>query len=195
MTQAKLRFKSFEEYLALGVEDLPESRCEYLDGELVELMPEGQANDWIATYLFHLLVLANVTLPSLIRPGRCEVEVPGKPKTRFPDLVILDEAHPQLTERRLTITRQMPPPRLVVEVVSPGFVNRKRDTVDKRNQYAERGIPEFWLIDSENQCISVLKLENDQYVEHGIFRGRDRVLSPTFQNLELTAEQILNAGL
>jgi Uma2 family endonuclease len=193
MTQAKSRFTSFEEYLALGIEDLPESPCEYIDGELVELMPEGQANDWIATYLFHLLLTANIILPNLIRL-RCEVEVPGKPKTRFPDLVILDEVHLELTQRRLTITRQMPPPRLVVEVISPGSVNRKRDTVDKRNQYADLGIPEYWLIDPENQCIIVLRLEHGTYVEHGVFQGEECILSPLFPALQLTATEILNAG-
>lgn len=194
MTQARTRFKSFEEYLSLDLEDLPERRCEYVDGDLVELMPEGEVNDWIADYLFYLLVQANITKPWLIRPGRCEVEVPGKPSTRFPDLVVLDETHPELTQRRLTITHQMVPPRLVAEVVSPGAKNRKRDTVDKRKQYAERGIPEYWLIDPERQCITVLQLVDGQYVEHGVFRGAERVDSPTFGLLQLTAEQILKAG-
>jgi Uma2 family endonuclease len=50
----------------------------------------------------------------------------------------------------LFITREMPPPRLVVEVVSPGKKDRDRDYIAKRQQYAERGIPEYWLIDPEN---------------------------------------------
>ena len=75
MVQTKPRFKNFEDYLALGSEDLPEGRHEYVDGSLLELMPEGEENDWIANYLFHLLLLANITQPRLIRPGRCEVGV------------------------------------------------------------------------------------------------------------------------
>jgi len=194
MNQTKTQFKNIENFLALDLGDLPEGRCEYVDGELVELMPEGEENDWIANYLFYLLVQANITQPKLIRPGRCEVEVPGTPQTRFPDLVILTEEHPGLTKRRLTITHTMPAPRLVVEVISPGKKNRERDTVDKRQQYAERGIPEYWLIDPENQSITVLKVVDEQYTEHGIFRGDDRIDSPTFGLLQLTAAQILNAG-
>ena len=194
MVQTKPRFKNFENYLALGSEDLPEGRHEYVDGSLLELMPEGEENDWIANYLFHLLLLANITQPRLIRPGRCEVAVFGKPRTRFPDLVILDEAHPYLTKRRLTITHEMPAPRLVVEVISSGKKNRDRDLVDKRKQYAERGIPEYWLIDPEQQCITVLKLGAGEYEEHGVFQGDECINSSIFGLLQLTAEQILKAG-
>jgi hypothetical protein len=52
-----------------------------------------------------------IPLP-LLRPHSCEVAVPGNPKTRYPDLTILDELHIPLIERRNTITRQMPPPRV-----------------------------------------------------------------------------------
>lgn len=194
MVQAKPRFNSFEEYLALDPGDLPEGRYEYVDGELVELMPEGEENDRIANFLFLLLVQATITQPRLIRPGRCEVEVDGKPRTRFPDLVILTEAHLALTKRRLTITREMPPPRVVVEVVSPGKKNRDRDLLEKRKQYAERGIPEYWLIDPEKQSITVLRLVEGQYCLHGAFQGNAEINSPTFGALALTAEQILKAG-
>ena len=198
MVQTKPRFKNFEDYLALGSEDLPEGQHEYVDGSLIELMPEGEENDWIANYLFHLLLVANITQPRLIRPGRCEVAVFGKPRTRFPDLVILDEAHPNLTKRRLTITHEMPAPRLVVEVISSGTKNRDRDLVDKRKQYAERGIPEYRLIEQqqhpEQQRITVLKLATEAYIEHGIFHEEARINSSSFGLLQLTAEQVLKAG-
>lgn len=58
--------------------------------------------------------------------------------------------------RRLTIKLDMPPPQLVVEVVSPGKANRERDLIRKRARYAARGIPEYWLIDSQDQTITVL---------------------------------------
>lgn len=193
MTQAKPRFASFEEYLALDPEDLPEGRFEYVDGELVEQMPESSWNDEITTYLFLVLVNAGISF-RLIKTGTCEIEVLGRPRTRIPDLVILREEHPELTRRRLTITRQMPPPRLVAEVISPGMQNRKRDTIDKRRQYAEINVPEYWLIDPESQTFTVLQLENEHYTEDGVFRGSDGIQSVTFGALPFTAEQVLKAG-
>lgn len=122
MTQAKPQFASFEEYLPLDPGQLPEGRFEYVDGELRELMPESSLNDEIATYLF--LSLVAICIPfQLIKMGTCEVEVIGRPRTRIPDLVIFREEHPAVTRRRLTITCDMSPPRLIAEVISSGLQN------------------------------------------------------------------------
>lgn len=136
MTVSKQRFTSFAEYLALDPAELPEGRHEYWDGELAPVMSESGVNDAIANYLFLLLVSAGIT-SRLLRPHSCEIEVPGRPRTRFPDLVVLEEIHIPLIARRNTITCDMPPPRLVAEVVSPGKQNRDRDLIAKRQQYAE----------------------------------------------------------
>lgn len=193
MTQAKPRFASFEEYLALDPAVLPKGRFEYVDGELVEQMPESSWNDEITTYLFLLLVGIGISF-RLIKTGTCEIEVIGRPRTRIPDLVILGEEHPELTRRRLTITREMPPPRLIAEVISPGIQNRNRDAIDKRLQYAAINVPEYWLIDPEAQTVSVLQLEHGQYVEYGVFSGTDVIDSVTLGKLPFTANQVLQPG-
>ena len=148
MTQA-LKM-SFEEYLSLEVGSLPEGQFEYVEGELRELPPESEPNDFIANYLMFVLTSSGVIPLRLIRPHSCEVEVPvlqaGDPRTRIPDLVILRPEHLTLTQKRLTITRQMPPPVLIAEVVSPGDANRKRDYERKCEQYQELGVLEYWLL-------------------------------------------------
>jgi Uma2 family endonuclease len=52
----------------------------------------------------------------------------------------------------------MPPPRLVVEVVSPGKTNIDRDYRYKRSQYQARGIAEYWIVDPITQRVTVLTL-------------------------------------
>ncbi|MGB8698969.1 MAG: Uma2 family endonuclease, partial [Thermosynechococcaceae cyanobacterium] len=139
MTQAKQRFATFESYLAYS-DDL-EGRFQLIDGELFKLPPESERNDWIAIVLRDCLV--QVARRRLIRLGKCEIQVPvlqkGDAQNRFPDLVVLREEHLQLTRKRLTITLDMPPPQLVMEIVSPGKTNRDRDYVHKRAQYAAIG--------------------------------------------------------
>jgi Uma2 family endonuclease len=193
MTIAKApQFKSFEEYLAADPADLPEGRYEYWDGVLIEVMPESLFNDGLANHLMILLVGAGISL-DLIRPGRVEVVVPGRPRTRFPDLTILEEAHLTLSARRATITLDMPSPQLVAEVVSPGdekSANYQRDYQEKPKQYAERGIPEIWLIDPDRAWVKVGTLEDGEY-QFATFQGNDRLLSPTFPQLTLTAAQVL----
>ena len=36
--------------------------------------------------------------------------------------------------------------------------NRKRDYLEKRKQYAARGIPEYWIVDPDDAVVIVLKL-------------------------------------
>ncbi len=60
---------------------------------------------------------------------------------------------------------------LVVEVVSPD--DPERDTRVKRRDYAEAGIPEYWIVDPRDETITVLTLTGEEYAEHGVFsRGR-----------------------
>lgn len=195
MTVAKAaRFRSFEAYLAADPADLPEGRYEYWDGELVPVMAESGLNDDIANYLYFLLVSAGIW-SKLVKPHSCEVEVIGKPRTRLPDLTVLEEAHVPLIERRNTVTRNMPPPRLLVEVVSPGDEtsdNYQRDYQDKPRQYAAIGVPEYWLIDPDRAWVTVGTLSDGVY-QYQAFRGEETIVSPTFPGLNLTAVQVLRA--
>jgi Uma2 family endonuclease len=188
-------FTSFEAYLAADPADLPEGRYEYWDGELVPVMSESIGNDTIANFIFLALVEAGLPF-RLIRPGKVEVVVPGRPRTRYPDLVVLEEVHLTLLKSRATITRDMPPPRLLAEVVSPGnekSENYKRDYEEKASQYAQIGVPEYWLIDPDRAIVSVGILAEGSY-QFTQFTGSQTLRSPTFPSLKLTVEQILNAA-
>jgi len=57
-----------------------------------------------------------------------------------------------------------------VEIVSPGKDARQRDYEDKRTDYARAGISEYWIVDPQENRVTVLVLQNGTYVEHGIFQ-------------------------
>ncbi len=193
MTFTKVRFASFEAYLTADPSDLPEGRCEYWDGDLRPVV-ESKINDDIANYIFFLLLQMGV-YRRLLSPGKVEVEVIGKPRTRFPDLTVMEERHILLMAKSNRITRDMPPPRLVVEIVSPGDEakpNYKRDYQDKRNQYAAIGIPEYWLVDPDRAWVMVGLLVSGAY-QFQTFQGNQPIVSPTFPELKLTAAIVLGA--
>ena len=193
MTFTQARFANFEAYLSADASDLPEGRCEYWDGELVPVMTESKINDDIANYIFFLLLQMGV-YRKLLCPHSCEVEVIGKPRTRFPDLTVLEDVHIGLMAKSNRITRDMPPPRLVVEVVSPGDEskpNYTRDYRDKRDQYAAIAIPEYWIVDPDRAWIMVGTLIEGQY-QFETFTGNQTLVSPTFPELKLTAAIVLN---
>ena len=115
-------------------------------------------------------------------------------RVRLPDLMILtEELFTAIDGRRATITQDVPPPALVVEVVSPGKVNEDRDYRYKRSEYAARGIPEYWIVDPGQAKVTVLMWVDGLY-EEAVFQGSNSIVSTTFPDLKLTAAQVLGAG-
>ena len=115
-------------------------------------------------------------------------------RVRLPDLMILtEELFTAIDGRRATITQNMPPPALVVEVVFPGKVNEDRDYRYKRSEYAARGIPEYWIVDPGQAKVTVLMWVDGLYKE-AVFQGSNSIVSTTFPDLKLTAAQVLGAG-
>ncbi|NJO77734.1 MAG: Uma2 family endonuclease [Cyanobacteria bacterium RM1_2_2] len=190
MLQTKPHFRSFEEYLEY--DDGTDCLYELFNGELIEVPPESGFNVEIANFLFAIFL--PIVGHRRIRGHGLELEVRGEPRNRFPDLTILRQEHIQQLARRNTVRLSMAAPLLVVEVVSSGELQQNRDYVAKRNQYQDIGIPEYWLIDPAPQTITVLQLQAGVYGEVGVFRAADRLLSPQFPDLTLTAEQVLSAG-
>lgn len=80
---------------------------------------------------------------------------------------------------------------LIVEVVSPESV--KRDYRFKRSEYAALGVPEYWIVDPLESKISVLLLEEGLY-EDTVFTANQKIISRTFSELNITVDQVLNAG-
>jgi Uma2 family endonuclease len=190
-TTTATRKLTLEEYLVY--DDGTDTKYELIDGELVEMPPESDRNNLISLYL---LVEFFKFLPiKLIRHKDTEIVVTGnRTRVRFPDLIILtEELFAAIDGKRATITQDMPPPALVVEVVSPGKVNEDRDYRYKRSEYAARGIPEYWIVDPSQAKVTVLIWVDGMY-EEAVFQGSNAIASTTFPNLKLTAAQVLGVG-
>lgn len=178
---------SLADYLSL--DHGPEGRCEFVDGDIIEMSPESEDNVLIGSYLAAQFLKV---LPfDRVRQGKTELVVSGR--IRIPDLMVLGEdlVLALVGQRRSTITEEMPPPLLVVEVVSPGKINEDRDYRYKRSEYAARGIPEYWIVDPAQTKITVLTLVDGWYEPQEL--GIDGILqSPQFPDLSLSAAQVLS---
>jgi Uma2 family endonuclease len=160
--------------------------------------PESDLNQRIVSFLFAYFLRQGV--PHEYLRTKAEVAVSGARVTvRLPDLMVLSEelAAALTGAARTTVTMDMPPPRLVVEVVSPGKKNRDRDYRYKRSQYQARGIAEYWIVDPTTQRVTVLTLVEGLY-ESEEFEGDAAIASTLLAELtaesDLTARQILKAG-
>ena len=161
-------------------------------GERVEMPPESTRNIQIT---FFLIAQFLKLLPAKRLTNKTEIVI-APSIIRVPDLMVLsEELEAALQVRpRSTIMLDMPPPLLVVEVASPGKRNQDRDYRYKRSEYAVRGIIEYWIIDPEQEQVTVLMLVEGFY-EEAVFRGGNRVQSQVLEALDLTAEQILRAEI
>jgi Uma2 family endonuclease len=183
---------TLEEYL--NYDDGTDTPYELVAGELVVMPPESPQNSMIARYLLVQLLQA-VPLQRLCYKDT-EIVISGsRATTRLPDLMVLTEELAEALQdaERGTILLDMPPPLLVVEVVSPGKRNQDRDYRYKRSEYAARGIAEYWIVDPEKAVVIVLTLV-DGFYEEAVFQGLEVIRSPVFLELTLTVEKVLTAG-
>ncbi|NJL83715.1 MAG: Uma2 family endonuclease, partial [Chloroflexaceae bacterium] len=153
---------TLEEYL--NYDDGTDTRYELEDGELLVMPPESDRNQRIAIFL--LVYFAQQGIPYYRLRTGTEVVVSGARATvRLPDLMILSEelAIAMTGAKRATIRLDMPPPELVIEVVSPGKQNLDRDYRYKRSQYEARGIQEYWIIDPIQSKITLFTLFEGLY--------------------------------
>jgi Uma2 family endonuclease len=186
MTVAALRM-TFEEFL--NYDDGTETLYELENGELIAMPAESDLNQRIASFLFALFLRLGISSYRL-RIGM-EVAVSGaRVSVRLPDLVLLSEEGATALEgaSRSIVLMDMPPPFLVVEVVSPS--QEKRDYRYKRSEYAARGIAEYWIVDPMQARVTVLQWVEGFYEEQ-LYTGNAQVVSPLLGRLELTAAQVL----
>jgi Uma2 family endonuclease len=179
---------TFEDYLRH--DDGSDRRYELVNGVLVEMPPESEENNDIARKL--LFELAKHLPFPLLAYKDTEIEVTGRRATaRIPDLLVHTEASKAAIAgtTRATITRDMPPPALVVEVVSPGQVSRERDYRYKHTEYAARGIAEYWIVDPETRQVTLCLWVNGQY-EDQIYSGTETLQSTVVPGFGLTVVEI-----
>ena len=88
-----------------------------------------------------------------IRPG----------KFREPDLLLLRSAADSRRQDRFWLGAD-----LALEVVSED--KPERDLVEKRGDYAEGRVPEYWIVNPQTETITVLRLANESYEESGVYR-------------------------
>ena len=194
MTVATHKQMSLEEYLSY--EDGTDTRYELVDGVLVEMGAENPLNPEIASFLFSVFLGLGIPYFRIIIGHQIGVSS-DKATARQPDLIIhSDESRAALFHDGRILRAGDPAPLLVVEVVSNSVKDKKshdRDYTDKSREYAERGIPEYWILDPDRSVVNIGRLVDGAY-RFTVFQGGRAIVSPTFPDLVLTAEAIMRAG-
>lgn len=145
---------------ALTVDDLeimPEddNRYELIEGELIVSRAPGFTHQEIlGNFYFHIKNFLNQN------PIGRVVFTPGvifnEYNSVIPDLVFI--SNERLAEVLLN-ERVMGAPELIIEIVSPGKENSRRDRIVKRQTYAKFGVREYWVVDPQSRSIEVYRLQ------------------------------------
>lgn len=170
------------EYLQLGTNHL----VEFSDG-CIEVLPMPtklhQRIVRFLSFLIHQFVSARGLGEVLFAPLPVRL---WSSKFREPDIVYL---RPERNEYR----GQPEGADLVVEVVSEGNESRLRDLETKRQEYAQARIPEYWIVDPENQQVTVLVLEEAAYRVHGVFGLGETAKSTVLAGLAVSVADVFAA--
>ncbi|MGH2521560.1 MAG: Uma2 family endonuclease [Anaerolineales bacterium] len=139
-TEPERQRMSYEEFLAWAGED---TRAEWVNGEVILLMPPKHPHQRMVTFLDRLLgAFINLFRLGELLVAPFEVRIKPGGSSREPDLLFLSNEHLD----RLTPERVAGPPDLIIEIVSDDSVHR--DRVDKFDEYEAGGVREYWIVDN-----------------------------------------------
>jgi Uma2 family endonuclease len=102
----------------------------------------------------------------------------GRPGfSRRPDLIVIDDEEFERVDAEDGIVRASAV-RVVIEIVSPG--SRRIDNIDKRGEYADAGIPWYWIVDLSKPVSLVACYRTDEfgYQDHQSVTGTFTTAEP-----------------
>jgi Uma2 family endonuclease len=172
-----------EQYLQLT--NYSSALLEFTDGTLEVLPVPTDRHQSISQFL--LLALYAFFQPQggkvQYSPLRLQIR---EEKFREPDLLVLRDANDPRRQNAYWLGAD-----LVIEIVSPD--DPERDTVVKRADYAEAGIPEYWIVHPDEATVTVLRLAGAAYAEHGVFRRGETLASALLPDLTLDVTALFDA--
>ena len=206
MMQVLPKTVSFDEFITWYPEQT-EIRYELHNGIITEVpKPTGKHGN-VTGFLMEELILTIIQMGKRgiwTIPRESMIKSMNQKSGYEPDIVVLDQENIDSETRwnKESVVEKANSIKLVVEVVS---TNWRDDYHLKYADYEEMGIPEYWIVDyaalggrnfigsPKQQTLFVCQMIDGEY-QMNHFRGSDLIVSPTFNQLNLTAQQVFQAG-
>lgn len=162
------------------------NRYEVIEGELFVSCAPGLTHQQISGnihYLIRSYLEMNAIGLVVATPGLILSELSGV----IPDLVFFrhERSHDIISGERLTGA-----PDLVVEILSPGAENMRRDRIAKRQLYARHGVSEYWMVDPEKRAIEVYRLQGGSLELVATLKDEDEIISQFLPGFSCPASAI-----
>jgi Uma2 family endonuclease len=173
-----------EQYLVLT--DHRNRLIEFTDGYLEVLPMPTDKHQSILKFLFVVFFrFVEVERGGTVQfaPLRLQIR-PGK--FREPDLMLLLLAADGRRQDRFWLGAD-----LALEVVSED--KPERDLVDKRADYAEARVPEYWIVNPQSETITVFRQRGNVYEEAGMYRRGEAALSALLPEFSVIVSHVFDA--
>ena len=163
---AASRYITYEEYLADEGEN---HSTEWVNGKVIDISMVSDEHNKVSGFLLFLMQMwVSEHQAGEVRYEPFNMKIGAGLPGRSPDVMFIATVHQDRIRRNYLDG----PADIVVEVISPE--SRVRDTVDKLREYAQGGVPEYWLVDYENQQSRFYSLDgNGAYQEISV--GSDHI--------------------
>lgn len=162
--------QSYRDFL-LAVEEYPQLRVEFIDGEIAMAPAPVPYHQSISGNLYRLLD-RYIYAQRLGRLLYAAVDVELEPESRIvePDLLFIaqERVTDLVGEKRITGA-----PDLIVEILSSATAHRDRHV--KLPLYAASGVAEYWIVDPDSKAVEVYILDGDTYRVAGIFVENEQI--------------------
>ncbi len=159
---------------------------EFSDGYIEVLPMPTDEHQRILLFLYRMLydfIAAYTSGIVLVAPLRLRLK---SGKYREPDVIVLLSQADSRRENQYWNGAD-----LVMEIVSPD--DPDRDLVTKREEFAQIGIPEYWIVNPKKATITVLRLQGQSYLEYGEFERGQTAASVFLQGFAVDVGDALDA--
>ncbi len=171
------------QYLRLS--DQTNHLIEFTDGVIEVLPMPTDSHQVILLFLYDLFNAFVQVLGGkvLVAPLRVQIR-PGK--YREPDILLVRDSNDTRRQNAFWLGAD-----LVVEIVSPD--RPERDIMEKPLDYAEAGIPEYWIVNPLDETVIVLDLQDDVYSKQTIFRRGETATSTVLPGFAVRVDDVFDA--
>ena len=209
MTQAKAEPKSysFDQFISWYPEN-SRLRYELHDGVIVEMpKPKGKHSNLTGSLIEQILIgIRQIGKGGIWTIPRESIVKPRREKSGYePDIIVLNREIIEAESRWASESVIQNPDsiKLIVEVVSS---NWRDDYYNKLRDYEEMGIEEYWIVDyaalgarkfignPKQPTFFVCNLVDGEY-QMISFTGDTSIVSPTFPQFNLSAQQVFDLAL
>ncbi|NMG07866.1 Uma2 family endonuclease [Brasilonema sp. UFV-L1] len=181
LTTAKWTLDDYHRMIEVGL--LSGRQVELLNGEIVEMSPEGPEHAQISTdagdYLRSLL-----GEKALVRDAK-PITIPEINSEPEPDLAIVQPL-------RAVYRTRHPYPENIFWVIEYSNTSLSKDLDAKRKTYAYAGIKEYWVVDLKNRLLKVLRNPIDENYSDEVTLSEGEISPLAFPEIKVLVQRLLN---